>query len=260
MAPHRDVCLVADNAYINAQTLRGRPANLRVLGPVTLKAALHAPPQPKPSWRRGRQPSKGERLPSPRQMFALPKAYPARVDTLTFPGGRRRLRVQVVKPVLWYTGCKAEPVQLVLVRDPGGAWQDLALLCTDVGMTAQEAVAGYCRRLRVEVLFHDSKHQLGLQDPQVRAEPSVQRAHPLAWFSVRITLLWYTLHGGEHEPPVRERPWYRRAVRPAFAEMLGTLRLALWRGRYFAEGQHASGQPPSADLVQTLLHCLATVR
>jgi hypothetical protein len=94
----------------------------------------------------------------------------------------------------------------------------------------------------------------------VWSEGSVERAHPLAWFAYSITLLWYALHGAGHEAPRRERPWYVRAVRPAFAEIVGTLRLALWRGRYASELRQARGQPPTAELLLSLLHCLATVR
>jgi hypothetical protein len=260
LAPHRDVYLVGDAAYINACVLRDRPANLAVIGPLPAKAALYAPPGPPRPGQRGRRPKKGRRLATPREMFADTRAYPARERAFDFPRGRRALRVQVARDVLWYSACRSEPVQVVLVRDPSGAWRDTALLCTDPRLGAAEVVRGYCRRWGVEVTFHDSKQHLGLQDPRVWAGPSVGRAHPMAWFCYSLTLLWYALHGRGHEAPVRRRPWYRRAVRPAFAEVLGTLRLALWRGRYFGGEGGAAGQPPTDELVQSLLHCLATVR
>jgi hypothetical protein len=263
LTPLRKVCLVGDAAYVNAAVLRGRPANLELIGPLSMKAALYGLPQPRVRGKRGPRPKKGERLATPREMFEDERNYPAEASRSHSPRGAKDLRVQVVRPVLWYSACKSQPVQVVLVRDPSGEWPDLALLSTDVRLGAAEVIQGYARRWSIEVTFHDSKQYLGLQDPQVYSEASVERAHALAWFCYSVSLLWYALHGGQHECPRRERPWYQWAVRPAFPEILGTLRLAAWRGRYFGRSNDKGGQPQSAellDLLDSLLHCLAAVR
>ena len=54
----------------------------------------------------------------------------------------RPLRVQVVRDVLWYNACKAEPVAVVLVRDPAGEWRDEALVVTDPTASAAFVIAG----------------------------------------------------------------------------------------------------------------------
>jgi len=263
LAPLREVRLVCDNAYVNASVLRDRPANLELIGPLSMRAALHELPTPRQKGQRGPQRKKGARLPAPKEMFEDRKRYRPTWSRLCSPRGEKELRVQEVGPLLWYCACKSQPVRVVLVRDPEGSWQDVALLSTDVRLSAAEVIQGYARRWSIEVTFHDSKQYLGLQDPQVWCQGSVERAHPMAWFCYSLTLLWYASHGEEHESPRRERPWYHWAIRPAFAEMLGTLRLASWRGRYSAVCGDGSGQPRSAELLETLdslLHCLAAVR
>lgn len=259
LLPGRDVWLVGDSAYVNAATLGDRPANLNVLGPIHPKAALYEPAPAAAPGRRGRRRKKGARLATPRDMFADTTRYPAVEAEYDFPGGRRRLRVQVVSDVLWYTAAKSQPVQLVLVRDVEGKWRDLALVTTRVGMSAAEAVEGYCRRWSVELAFHDSKQYLGLADPRVRGARSVERAHAVAFFCYSLSLLWYAKNKDRARAPVRERPWYRRAVRPAFPEMLGALRLALWQGRFFGLAG-AEPRPPTREMLDDLLNCLATVR
>ena len=84
----------------------------------------------------------------------------------------------------------------------------------------------------------------------------------MAWFSYSVTLLWYALHGDEHEKLKRERPWYKREQEQggALTQVLGTLRLALLRGRYFGEASNPSAAPPSPEILLHLLQCLATVR
>jgi hypothetical protein len=72
------VYLLGDSAYINASVLRGRPANLEVIGPLPLKAALYRTPGPVEPGRRGHRPTKGERLPSPQALLAAPESRRSR--------------------------------------------------------------------------------------------------------------------------------------------------------------------------------------
>jgi hypothetical protein len=255
--PQRRVWLVGDSAYVNASVLRDRPANLEVIGPLPLKAALHrAPGAPEPG-RRGRLPAKGERLPTPRQMLEMPQEFVADEQTFALPNGAKTLRVQALRGVLWYTGCKQQRVAVVLLRDPSGSWRDEALLCTDVTLAVEEVVAGYCRRWAIEVAFHDAKQYLGLQDARVWSEGSVARAHPMALFCVSLAVLWQAKYG-EGLPEVRrERPWYK-APGLTFTALLGKLRLAIWRGRIISEGMGA--RDAQTHPLDKVLHLLAAVR
>jgi hypothetical protein len=252
--PGRIFWLVGDSAYINAATLRGRPANLRVIGPLHWKAALFE--RPGPYSGRGRRPKKGRRLPTPKAMIEDTAAYPAETMTIAFPKVARELRVQVIRDVLWYRGCKDEPVTVVLVRDPAGEWRDEALVATDPSVGAGFVIQGYCRRWSAELAFFDSKQYLGLHDPRVRVERSVERAHPMAWFVGSLVVLWYCLGGHRGSHVVRQRPWYQDKVTPTFTDMLGALRLQMWEYEVFGE----SGEElPSPECIETLLHRLSAV-
>jgi hypothetical protein len=255
--PERIFWLAGDSAYINSTTLRGRPENLHMVGPLNWTAALYALPEPPTDARKGgRPPKKGKRLPTPKAMIADTVNYPAEVQTIVFPKGSRELRIQVIRDILWYRGCKAEPVVVVLVRDPLGQWRDEALIATDPRVSAEFLIAGYCRRWSVELAFFDSKQHLGLHDPRVRSEKSVERAHPMAWFVESLTILWYCLKGHEGSHVHRDRPWYRSKVSPMFTDMLGALRLQMWEYEVFGEG---GDQVPSPECIEKLLNILATV-
>jgi hypothetical protein len=254
--PNRSVYLTGDSAYINASVLRDRPANLQVIGPLPLKAALYRTPGPAQPGQRGRQRKKGQRLPSPQEMLERPDEFVAKEQTLALPSGDKVLRVQVLRGVLWYTGCKEERVAVVLLRDPSGSWRDEALLSTDVTMSMEEVVLGYCRRWSIEVAFHDAKQYLGMQDAQVWCAASVERAHPMGFFCVSLTLLWYARYGQTLPEVQRQRPWYT-AVGTTFTAMLGKLRLAIWGKRLFEE---MSQQSVELHPLENILHCLAAVR
>jgi hypothetical protein len=254
--PARRVYLIADSAYINASVLRDRPSNLEVIGPLPLRAALYRAPRLPEPGQRGRKPKKGERLPTPTEILSRPEEFVADEQKFSLPGGEKELRVQVLRGVLWYTGCKEERVAVVLLRDPTGAWRDEALLCTDVTMSSEEIVAGYCRRWSIEVAFHDAKQYLGMEDAQVWCEQSVQRAHPMGFFCMSLAMLWYARYGQALPEVKRERPWYKEVV-TTFTAMLGKLRLAIW-GKRISEGMTA--QAPEPHPLENILHCLAAVR
>jgi hypothetical protein len=255
--PDRECWLVGDAAYLTAAVLKGRPANLRVIGPLRWDAALYGLPPARRPGQRGPGRKKGDRLPTPRQMLEDTARYPAEEREVEFLARKRRLRLQVVRDLLWYSGAGGEPVTLVLVRDVAGAWRDAALLATGRDVSAEFVVTGYCRRWGVEVAFFDSKQFLGLHEPRVWGERSVERAHPMAWFVLSLTVLWYAVAGKDGKQVRRERPWYTGRKEPTFADMLGALRLQLWERRITGTSGAAEVAP---DVLEMLVHWLSAVR
>jgi hypothetical protein len=254
--PDRTFWLVGDSAYINAAVLQGRPANLQVIGPLHWKAALFGRPDPPVKGQRGPRRKKGPRLATPKAMIEDTTTYPAELMEITFPQLTRELRVQVIRDILWYRGSKTDPIAVVLVRDPLGQWRDEALVTTDPKATAAFVIQGYCRRWSVELAFFDSKQHLGLHDPRVRSERSVERAHPMAWFLESLVILWYCVDGHRGSQVERERPWYTTKVTPTFTDMLGALRLQMWEHEIYG----GSGEEvPSRDCIRRLLHTLSAV-
>lgn len=255
--PGRDCWLVADSAYMNRDLLKDRPENLKVIGPIRWDGALFGPPPQRREGQRGAPRKKGDRLPTPKKMIEDTLNYPAEVSKVKVANKELELRTQVVSGVSWYHVAGAEAVSVVLVRDPSGRWRDEALVATTAEVSAAEVVAGYCRRWSVEVAFFESKQFLGLHDPQVRCEASVERAHPMAWFVLSVTILWYAEQGEEAEHPRRDRPWYQHKKSPTLADMLGALRLELWVE--WINGMSCDRNEPP-EIPEILLHWLAAVR
>ena len=254
--PDRTFWLVGDCAYVNATLLQGRPENLQVIGPLHWKAALYDLPEPPREGQRGRRRKKGERLPTPKAMIEDTVTYPAELIEIAFPKTTRELRVQVIREVLWYRGSKTDPVAVVLVRDPSGQWRDEALVTTDPTASAAFVIQGYCRRWSVELAFFDSKQHLGLHEPRVWSERSVERAHPMAWFVGSLVILWYCIDGHRGSHVERDRPWYANKVTPTFTDMLGALRLQMWEHEIYGE---SGEEAPSPECIRKLLHKLSAV-
>jgi hypothetical protein len=252
--PLREFLVVADIAYIGKALLKGRPANVEVLGPLCWNAALYeAVTEP----HRGHQ--HGKRLVTPKAMLADDETWPAKTMRIEFKNGcKRALKVKVIRDVCWYTAAGPDPVQIVLVRDPDGKWRDEALVCTDLSLSAKEMITGYCRRWSVEVAFCDAKQMLGFHDPQVWSEKSVERAAPMSWFVGSLIVLWYAVAGHAGDQAQRERPWYKNKETPTMADMLAACRYQMWESwinEANAEGAPAAGRE---EKLAWLLNYIAT--
>jgi hypothetical protein len=127
-----------------------------------------------------------------------------------------------------------------------------ALLSTDLTLTPEQVVAGYCRRWSVEVAYADSKGFLGLHDPEVWCANSVGRAHPMSWYVGSLVILWYTLFGRDEPPPQRHRPWYTQKPEITLADMLATCRYHLWQHWLAKSASQAEWEQRSAWLLEYL--------
>lgn len=222
--PQHVLVVVGDSAYLGKHLLKGLPGNVAALGPIHWKAALSKPLDEGYVGRR----KKGASWTTPRQALDDPE-QPWQELRLHHPKGAKTLQVQVLRPCCWYASAGQRLMQVVVVRDPEGKWRDEALLSTDLDLSAEEVVLGYLRRWSVEVAYCDGKQSLGFHDPMVHAGPSVQRAHPMAWFVGGLVVLWYALVGQHEAQAHRHRPWYKDKVSPTFADMLACCRLHLWQ-------------------------------
>jgi hypothetical protein len=221
-AGERTVVLAADSAYAGRALLEHRPANVEMLGPLRMDAALWARPGRRAPGQKGRPRRRGLRLPSPKAMAATRRRW----DPLPL-----RLYGRAVRPLvfeltaLWYGALRDRPLRIVMVRDPGGHRRDQAFFCTNLDASAAFILETYACRWTLEVTFHDTKQALGFADPQQQGAQAVQRTAPVAALVYDLVLLWYAAR-------VREgcasgwlvRPWYRSKAAPSFLDMLTALR------------------------------------
>jgi DDE superfamily endonuclease len=139
--PGREFTLVADGAYACKEMLLGEsPQSVRFLGRMRGDAAVYDPKVPRQKKsKRGPKPSKGPRLPSPKE--AARKADRKRTESgdwlwqevsVTIYGKQRTLQALSYQAV-WPRVLGLRPIQIVVVRDPEGRMDDVYLFTTDVG-------------------------------------------------------------------------------------------------------------------------------
>jgi hypothetical protein len=231
-AGSRTIYLVVDSAYAGRTILEERPANVQVVSRLRWDAALYAPPVPRQPGQKGRPRRRGDRLPS------LPERSARRRRWTTLPlvlYGRAVAPRVFTFTAVWYGALRAQPVHIVVVRDPSRRRRDEAFFCTDLDRDAAFLLTTYSRRWTLEVTFFDSKQHLGFGQAQNQAPKAVTRTAPFAGLVYSLVLLWAAAHlqqGGTLSWIVR--PWYRTKTAVSFTDLLTALRQDLWRTRFSA--------------------------
>jgi hypothetical protein len=219
----RTMHVVGDSEYAGKSISRHLPDHVHLTSRMVINAALYALPPKRRQGQRGAPRKKGQRLASPAE---LAKSRRSRWTTITATLYGKRLRVRHKTCVaLWYNSAGAQPLRIVVVRDPAGRRRDDCFFTTDLDLSPKAILELFAMRWPLEVTFYNTKQCLGLEDPQNRTPKAVQRTAPLALYLYTLTILWFAEHGCFNLAAYRKaHPWYRQKQMPSFADILTCLR------------------------------------
>jgi hypothetical protein len=241
--PGRQVHVVADAAY-HGKSLRDLPSTVTWTTRLPRNAVLYQR-APAPTGKRGRPRLKGDRIGTPAQAAAtavwrtVSVARYGRSDTVSI----------AVLDCLWYGVFGPTPVRMVLVRDRQTGPM-LALITTDLAVTAADLVARYAARWAIEVTFFDTRQTLGVGQARNRTAQAVNRTWAFGMYVYTIVVIWYALHGHQSGIVADRRihaPWYLSKTDPSFADMLTALRRTLIAARFMGS---RPAQPTNAEIRQ----------
>ena len=222
--------VAADGQYATRDMVEGLPDSVTLVSRIRCDAAIYALPQSRPQGQRGRPARKGRRLPTPR---ALARRRQEGWTTYVFQKQGRTVKRQVWgMTCLWYHVCRAEPIRLVIVRDPSGVQKDDFFFCTDAATPDREIVQRYFDRWGVEESIWESKQLMGFENTRGWCSKTVNRQAPLAMVLTTLVKCWHArcaVKAPSLLPQVM--PWHRHKTRPSFADMLSALRRVIWSHR-----------------------------
>jgi hypothetical protein len=208
--PGRDFTLVGDGAYACKEMLGEFPRDVRFVGRMRGDAAVYDPRVPRQKkGKRGRKPTKGPRLPSPRE--AARKADRKRTESgdwlwqavaVTIYGSQRTL-LAVSYVAVWPRVLGLVPIQVVVVRDVEGKMDDVYLFTTDLEASLGWVIEQFSFRWSIEVLFRASKQVLQIEAPQHYCQESVRKVAPWVWGMQSVIMVWY-LTGGQNLPEAQQ--------------------------------------------------------
>jgi len=200
--PKRDIVLIGDGGYANQAVLTDLPERVEFVGRMRLDAAVYDPtPRAKRKGQRGPKAKKGPLLPKP--SAAAQKADRNRngqgpwvwqsVQAMAY-GETRTLQV-VSYRAIWPRVLGYTPVQVVVVRDPEGRMDDIALFTTNLTKLPQWVIETFARRWSIEVAFKASKQVMDIEGPQNWCEGSITKLAPWVWLQQSVIAVWYLTEG-----------------------------------------------------------------
>lgn len=150
---------------------------------------------------RGRKPTKGPRLPKPREAAA--KADRKRTPigawvwqaVVVFVYGKTRSLLVVDYEAVWPRVLGLRPIKVVVVRDPQGQLRDCYLFTTDLQASVNWVIVQFAWRWAIEVLFCASKQVLQIESPQHWCQESVEKVAPWVWSMQSVIMVWYLTAG-----------------------------------------------------------------
>jgi DDE superfamily endonuclease len=246
--PDRQVHLVGDAAYAG-RALRALPEGVTVTTRLRADAALYQLPPPRRPGQRGRPRVRGDRL-AELVVLAAQTSRAWRQVTVACYGKPRTVQLHSLV-CLWYAVFGAQPVRVILVREPGQPdGYELALVATDLTATPAELVERYASRWSVEILFEEARQVAGVGQARNRGRRAVERTVPFGLLCVSLVVCWYALCGQPTLDVAARRaraPWYRTKHAVSFADMLTALRRAIIAAQY-QPGQQVT--PTPAEILQ----------
>lgn len=155
--------------------------------------------------------------------------------TVFFGGKPRSVRYKDVGPVLWRGGAKRRRLRLLVVaptpyrpspRSRTYYRQPAYLLATELDARAGELLQCYFDRWQIEVNHRDEKQQIGIADPQVWNDQSVDRlpAFMVASYSFLLLASLEAYGPSRTDAYIQPPPWQRRRTRPSCEDILALLR------------------------------------
>jgi len=232
--PDRMIRVAADGQYATTQVVEAAAESAsNLVSRLRSDAALYQLPPKHQRYKRGRRRKKGRRLPIPRQLAARRKTGWRTITVLVY--GKRVQRQVWALTCLWYHVAKAQPIKLLIVRDPSGVQQDDYLFCTDPKVSDEEIIERFAARWPIEECIHDGKQLGGFEQVQGWCRHTVERQAPFALIVQTLVKAWYLLHGVQAAAAQPKGPdicpWMQPKDHPSYLDMLATLRRVLWTHR-----------------------------
>jgi len=247
--PGRRLVVVADGTYAVLEFLL-KVSRLPLLSAITrlrLDACLDDPPPLREAGKRGRHALKGKAQPKLASRLTDPTTQWQK-HPLSWYGGTTREMEIATGTALWYQS-PVPPVAIrwVLIGDPQGKYEPLALLCTDQNAQAVQIVEWFVLRWTVEVTFHEVRAHLGVETQRQWSDLAILRTTPalLGLFSGVPVFAHQLL--GEQPFPIRQAAWYSKPL-PTFSDTLAFVRQHLWPSAFFSvsSGEGDTVQIPRA--------------
>lgn len=232
--PDREIIAVGDSSYAVMDLLDSVSKHVTFITRLRLDAALYEPAPVREPGRRGPNRKKGKRLPNLEERLTKADTEWQQIKFSQWYGHREKVMDVASQTAWWYhSGKPVIPLRWVLLRDPEGKLDPMALLSTDLELSAEKIITYFVRRWAVEVTFEQVRAHLGVETQRQWSEKAIDRTTPvlLGLFSM-VTLLADRLQK-QGKLEIATSAWYKKE-KPTFSDAIAAVRGLLWRNMKFS--------------------------
>lgn len=256
--PDREIIAVGDSSYAVLELLASVQQQVTFITRLRLDAALYKPVPARQLGKPGRNRKKGARLPTLPEVLQDKATHWQKVKLSYWYGQKEKEMELTTATALWYhSGKPVVSLRWVLVRDPEGKLAPMALLSTNLALTAEMIVAYFVRRWSIEVTFEEVRAHLGVETQRQWSDKAIERTTPvlMGLFSIS-TLLAEQLHR-QGKLTIATSAWYKKQ-RLTFSDVIAAGRRLFWNEINFSTSikQDENIKIPKSFL-QHLQHLLA---
>ena len=227
--PERALVVVGDNSYAVLDLLyacQSLPNPVTMIARLRMDAALYEPAPP-PAGKKGRPRKKGQRLPTLQYLLEHPTTIWQSVCLKWYGGKKRQMEITSGTAVWYHNGKAPVPIRWVLIRDPLGEYDPIAVLCTSLTYASLQIAEWFVQRWQLEVTFEEVRAHLGVETQRQWSDKAIARTTPLllglfSW----VTLAAHILQSHTSLPP-RQAAWYSKTL-PTFSDTIAFVRFHLW--------------------------------
>lgn len=192
---------------------------------VLLCLEVRKPIKRKPG-QRGRSRMRGERLPTPSEIALNATGWKL---VSTVERGRQRMRLILVRHVIWHAVMPGKYFRLIISRDPDGKERDDFFFPTALTTGPGTLISGYSDRCAIEDTFRNGKQFLGIEQPQSCQGSGSVKVAAMGYAVYALVWCWFIKNGDYFASP--SRPWYQTKTTPSFQDALAGIRHQIWSRR-----------------------------
>jgi len=227
--PHHELIILGDGSYAVMELLAATCNYVTWITRFRMDAALYDFASPPQKGQLGRPPLKGKRQPSLNERLADPKTKWKKVRFSKWYGEQNKEMEITSGKAVWYRGGKPlVRVQWVIIRDPSGKLEPMAIQSTNLELTPVQIVRHYIKRWQVEVTFEEVRAHLGVETQRQWSDLSILRSTPTLMALFSIITLWADHLVTMQKLTVFQTAWYQKTY-PTFSDALASVRYRIWQ-------------------------------
>jgi hypothetical protein len=226
--PDYELIMLGDGSYAVMELLAATRSYVTWITRFRLDSALYDFAPPRKKGQLGRPPLKGKRQPALNERLVDPKTKWKKVRFSKWYGEQNKEMEITSGKAVWYRGGKPiVPIRWVIIRDPSGKLEPMAIQSTDLELEPVQIVRHYIKRWKVEVTFEEVRAHLGVETQRQWSDLSILRSTPTLMALFSIITIWADYLFALQKLTVFQTAWYKKTY-PTFSDALASVRYRIW--------------------------------